>query len=525
MSKVEHTLTVNIAAEDPEPANTLALVRDAYFEANPHVHSVLSTPQLSVPQIVGALAKSPPAVKVETKKLKDVTKDAKVTKAFGGQPGDGVVTVTVEKTPKVDFLYGATTLANAPTTASPGKARVILPDDPNIEYVRAGDNEDIAEAKVNAAVASALAKTQLQGTFMVGGVLQDPIKTGIGLWNGRLGEIDITGSPPGATLPQYLDKSVFGKTFSLYLYKDHESEVYYYLDADSTVSIGGGDPKTGYYRHRTTKNGVLVLINSSSTDDIVIGESVLANTDSSYSVLNQSTIAKTKNPADPWELVPVEGKDGNDHVVKTRLAIRECEFKRCLMLDSTFPSGRYIETHLTQSSVDSSGYTHVLNTTLQKSTVRGSRVTLEGNRIYDSNIHSDGEVTIKNCVFKATHVRGKSLFIPNKFNYLELDTPLHKLYLVRSSPKEFDVGFTSHGMERFRLNDGDRQLERFIFRMANVDPEGSPQRSTIISDSISQYMLDSIRSRLTVINTLDAAEQLVLDTNLYQRPWDDIYSL
>lgn len=57
-------MEINIAKEDPDPANTIAVARSVFFEANPRLHSILSTAQLSVPQIVDALRESSLTVKI-----------------------------------------------------------------------------------------------------------------------------------------------------------------------------------------------------------------------------------------------------------------------------------------------------------------------------------------------------------------------------------------------------------------------------------------------------------------------------
>ena len=57
-------MAINIMKEDPDPAATIAIARSVFFEANPRIHSILSTAQLSVPQIVDALRESSLTVKI-----------------------------------------------------------------------------------------------------------------------------------------------------------------------------------------------------------------------------------------------------------------------------------------------------------------------------------------------------------------------------------------------------------------------------------------------------------------------------
>lgn len=57
-------MTINVNEKSPEPFADIAAARAAYFEANPRLHSILATAQLSVPQIVDALRESSLTVKV-----------------------------------------------------------------------------------------------------------------------------------------------------------------------------------------------------------------------------------------------------------------------------------------------------------------------------------------------------------------------------------------------------------------------------------------------------------------------------
>jgi len=60
-----HTLmTINVNEKAPEPFADIAAARQVYFEANPRLHSILATAQMSVPQIVDALRESSLTVKV-----------------------------------------------------------------------------------------------------------------------------------------------------------------------------------------------------------------------------------------------------------------------------------------------------------------------------------------------------------------------------------------------------------------------------------------------------------------------------
>lgn len=61
-----HTLmTIRAEKEDVDPYASIAIARQAHFDANPRLHNILSTAQLSVPQIVDALRESSLTIKVD----------------------------------------------------------------------------------------------------------------------------------------------------------------------------------------------------------------------------------------------------------------------------------------------------------------------------------------------------------------------------------------------------------------------------------------------------------------------------
>jgi len=57
-------MTINVEKLDGDPHNTIALARAAFFANNPRLHNLLSTAQLSVPQIADALRESSLTIKV-----------------------------------------------------------------------------------------------------------------------------------------------------------------------------------------------------------------------------------------------------------------------------------------------------------------------------------------------------------------------------------------------------------------------------------------------------------------------------
>lgn len=63
-SQPHSMLTINLEKENADPTNFIAMARSAFFQSNPRLHSLLSSAQLSVPEIVDSLRESSLTVKV-----------------------------------------------------------------------------------------------------------------------------------------------------------------------------------------------------------------------------------------------------------------------------------------------------------------------------------------------------------------------------------------------------------------------------------------------------------------------------
>lgn len=497
---------------------------------------------------------------ISTGKAKDVIKDPQAVKAFGGKPDDNVVSIKLpvkdaeekatellKESPGLARLFtfnkgdfdrkaalvaknapGAINFSMAPEIAEPieGEAPPSDRQIRNAEKVLKAAGLD-PEAKIGLAVAQALEKTQASGTFMVEGVLQEPIETGLTVQFNRIQSSVIQRD---FYLPHPVNRMYADKVFSLYRQRTGEFEAYYLLDNNSTVTLNGGDPRPGYYRPRNlSAGGVLILINSSSNDDIVLGDSSLINTESAYNVLNNTMLARTKDPVngprfpfDHWEdNLPVVQKQE----VKERLNIRETQFKHVSLIDSEVTRGVYRHSSFNNSSVRGSGHVTVERSNLYETEVIGTRVTLEAVQFTKSYVSSESELLVKHVRFNGSHVRSKSIYIPNKFCYLELDTPQNKMFFVRSSRREFDLGNNMHSMERFKLDAPSEDIRRQVAIQLAMDPEGFHTRATLITRSVANYIADSILSRLRVIRLLDEAKQLVEEVGERRHDYDDIYSV
>jgi hypothetical protein len=382
------------------------------------------------------------------------------------------------------------------------------------------------DSLISEAVADAVMRVQAQGTFMYEGVLQDPIETGLKVDYNRIRSQHLE-TP--FYLPHPISQLYTDKVFSLYRLRAGDVEAYYLLDSNSTVSVGGGDARLDYHRRQNVPNrGVLVLINSSSNDDIVLGESTLINTESAYNLLNNAVLACTKehDPNYPRgfghmsdEPTPVSKE------VKERFNVRECLFKRTSVFNSSISKGEYRDSQVHDSQISSAGYVQVGTCQIFDCHIRGTRVTLKGNHLTKCGVNSEGELLLKYSRFTGAHIKANSIYIPNKFCYLEIDTPQHKMYMVRATRRDFDLGVNLHNMERLRLDAPKEEIEKVVACQLSLDPEGFYTQPTSLSRSVASYLTDSITSRLKVVRLLDEAKQLVREVGDRTRPWDDIYAV
>ena len=515
-----------------------------------------------------------------TGKAKDVIKDPKDLKAFGGKPDDKVVSITAPKErwveinqDKVNELFAENLNKAAVEQEDPagdvnvyvsapgegtkevfGKEKVNalkemgdmwgpgaglggrrvtdlpqgdeLPTERqirNAEKIMKAAGLDL-DSKISEAVSNALEKVQATGTFIFEGVLQEPIETGLKVDYNRISSVHLDNA---FYLPHPVAQMYADKVFSLYLLRTAGSEAYYLLDGNSTVTLGGGEVKLSFHAPRSVPcRGVLVLINSSSNEDVVIGESALINTESAHNVLNNSVLARTKEPSadycEPFYKVSeaVIVKD-----IKERLNIKECQFKRTSVFDSVVTKGVYRDSQIRDSKIFGAAYTTVTVSQVMDTSIRGTRVTIKGTHLDKTSITAEGELLVKYSRFTGAHIRASSIYIPNKFNYLEVDTPQHKLYFVRSTPKDFDIGTQTYNMERMRLDVNEDEIRKLVAGQMSTDPEGFATRPSMLTRSIANYLSDSIRSRLRVIRLLDEAKQLVREVGATTQPWDDIYAV
>jgi len=454
---------------------------------------------------------------VTTGKVKDLVVSPAVKKAFGGKADDKVTTITVEN----EHLAG--------TRLEYVKPAERIQDLPSVDQIE--DAERILKA-AGRTTEHRLGKVMFHGEELV------PVETGLRAEFGRVKseKLDKTIHLPG--LHSFnLDDRVFG----LYAVEQGDSKGYYLVDQDSYVEVQpeAADGRRNWMLYSNMiMNGTLVLINSISINDQVIGDSGLTNVESRENLLNGTTLTATRNPPNrhdlrhphrddpqgylaPWD----EGNTKPLPLLKTRALFTHSQFKRSMVMDSFLSKGVYRSVHITQSVIDGSGApASVTGANLYRCALAGTRVHLKNTSMTECTVNSDAELIIKYTTFNNLHFSAKTVRITNKFNYLSLDTPTNKLYLVRSSLREFDLGASSYNMVRLKLDASAEEVRKVICAQLSFDEEGYPIALTSLTGSIADYLTEAVVSRLKVIRLLDEAKRLVRDVGMRETNYDDMHS-
>lgn len=381
------------------------------------------------------------------------------------------------------------------------------------------DSETVAAE----AVARALENKQESGILSIDGIVQTPLLTGVTVERNRL---NTENSDYALYIPYFLNITDKSKTFSIYHVTIDKCEVIYALDNSSTVELSAATHGIRpFHRNKLTTAGSLLLINSSSKNDVIIGDNALSNAATSNCLLNSSTIFQDDAPKEnyglPWPELTRMGE-----FTPNQITIKDSQFKRSTVQNSTVSPGTYIDARVRDANIESTTHANFTRVDIWKCRINATRTVL----IRDAQLHSCGftsesDLIIESSRFSNIYASVPSINIPNKFSYLELDAPWGILSLVRASRSEFSLGTSHYRQERFKLNVSRETILEFVKAQADTMSwtEGKVT-NTLITDSIAEYLVDSIMSRLAVINLLDSALQLAQEMTGFRSTYEDPYS-
>ena len=349
---------------------------------------------------------------------------------------------------------------------------------------------------------------------VINGVVIEPKHTEL---DGGFGRISVPHSNASFYIPYSEDRSKGANVFSYYAVELNGNKVGYYLDKRSKVVItntGGPFGRYGDDYENYGKGGQLMLINSSSENDSVMGDSTLRNVASVENTFFKSSVSNTANTpgATPSYMAPKKDDTDNDR----QFPMKGCHLRESYIQDSVLPNGRFVKASITKSRLVSQRWVLVKDVYMTECTIEAKSIVLTGLTVKNFSAYIEGECVIRNNQsFNGDTLTAQSIYAPNKFCLLKVDFPNRELNVVRLNYKEIGLGFYSGFVVVISVNANREEIEAAMNKLTKADhrDDFSPHDVHGINNAFSQSLLDyainSIDSRLGVIRMLDAATKSV----------------
>lgn len=362
-----------------------------------------------------------------------------------------------------------------------------------------------------------------------------PSRTGLKIHRGRI--VDPAKDNAGIQQPR-MEFSLYGlddTAISEYYVVVDGITLTYYLDDKSSVvmelnKLGHGDDYDCYVSRRSSMPAEVVLINSSSENNLFLGENQLHNVDVKNSVMNVSVIRAqreyqgyrygSRQSLKPWGTTDKEFKFKRHRHERLRL-------RRSQIADSQVPEGFYSKVTVTGSTLVSDRYLRVVEGYLDHAEIKGSTVFLERVNAVEASVHCEGHVTLRNLSLNGEHISQRALNMQNKFNFLKVDLPTDTLHMGRTSATEADIYIFTGTPKRILLTDDREAIEKVVtevisgraYRWEEIAP--APDNNPL-AQSIIKYAVDAVMSRLEMIRILDSATEIVRTVEGRFDRWDDV---
>lgn len=325
-----------------------------------------------------------------------------------------------------------------------------------------------------------------------------------------------------------------GPEMSLFAFVYDGETFYLLMDEHSSFTRDG----EGYYPRM--KGGQLILINSSSTNDLFTGHSVLANVVSENNTLNKSSIIVTSARVGRqrgW------GASTPFKLGAKREKYSDVRLKQVDAVDSELNRGRYYSSNFTKSSVTGTGAgeNDISHSYLTECEVKGSKVTLTNLTGEDLDLRADGEVLVKG-VSRLVNQQWSfpTIHVTNRFAFTEIDhinRHDRAIKMVRISPAEVEIRLDLWKDGVKLAIDAPRYTVESVIREGirnnkakksepvtpGIGPFGGFQGpfqplgyrhdkpGETISNFMENYIVETVISRLGMIQLLDEVEECASD--------------
>lgn len=385
----------------------------------------------------------------------------------------------------------------------------------NAERVLSAAGRD-HESLVSEAIAKATAMVNGGGTLFVDGKLQTPLDIKVDISHGHF---EIT-PQERFYLPFHMGSLTKDKEFTFYRVGEIGTGTIYVLDKESSVELSSGN--TSYYHRPNTCKALVVLVNSHSKNDQFLGENSLINVNSSGNVFNNTSVnndEKARNAKLLCFNFNLDEPTPNPKV--QRGSVKNGYYKRSTVINSNLGAGTFIESTINSSSIDSTGHCTLLRTDINDVIIRGSRIHINDSRIDKATINTEGRCAVAHFRASGEYISATSIYITNKFDFLKMETPVGSMSLIRTDRTTFDLGNGPYNSKRFEMNVDREELEKFVGAQISYSEEVI---GSVFSNSMVAHLVDSVISRIGVIQMMSAAERLMQDVAPNYTRYEDVYS-
>ncbi|MNM83518.1 hypothetical protein D3C81_955810 [compost metagenome] len=300
------------------------------------------------------------------------------------------------------------------------------------------------------------------------------------------------------------------------------------LDELSSVTITDNSPDHPWGRGRSNKkdSSIAVLINSTSNNDRFYGQSLLYNVESVNNLLNHSNLRCHNDLENLRAFYPddvLRLKNDFQADKSRRMRVVDGQFKYQTVIDTDLDGGVYLHGILDQV-VFKSRNIDLNDCTLTKCQISGSAIKMRKVTLEECQINADGRVEIrKQRFFQKSFYPFSAIYLINKFCYTEihLADAYQDLQLMRTGKTTYELAMGGT-VAKITAPTNDYDLRKAIAAVKREEEITSWDQDPF-SQSLNQYVVDCITSRIKIIGALDkaidAAEHLTGNTDRYESPY------
>lgn len=371
---------------------------------------------------------------------------------------------------------------------------------------------------------------------VINGVKIEPVMTGL---DSR--PYDYWGWPSPQEAQQFTVTPDGSGIFSLYKVVVEGRKLSILIDNKSKFVIQDENTENGFYHGRydfrlgdsRATPGSVTMRNSDARNTIYMGNNILENVSLDDCILNSARIVATRERqghiyddpgVDTSRFRPKEEQTEYAFDERTRHRYKGVKVRKGTLEDSEVPEGYYFNTSIIRSSLVSNKWVRVSDSRIVGSRIEAGTITIEKGTITGSSFLAQISFMHGSFVSHRERLSVSSAHLPNKFALARISMPDQDLTLVRISEKEFELALYTSG-PRIHL-DASREAvaEAVVELMSTTNYREDNNSPNVLTESIAKYVVDSIVSRLEVVNTIDAVMRMAQDISRNYPDGEDLFA-